>query len=321
MAAMESLDDTAKRLKALAKEVRSENVSLGGQIDLLANEFAGLTYGGPTKKTSEFDIAGEEVDLPADEGDALERIVDESDLLPVFFLEQGALVQRAVARVVLNEPFAGLPAGSGWGTGSLVAPGLFLTNNHVIPTSDFAGKVRVQFNYQLGPQGIEQPSQTYYPDLTGTFHTNEQLDYTVLRLKPVQQQPASAGSTAGGGGLAGDIWGWIPLDSSPGYHLGQHFNVVQHPQGRRKEVALQDNEISALYTNVVRYQADTEPGSSGSPVFDNLWRIVALHHAGGDRDPASGKWLNNEGIRVDRLVDDLGTHFASEPLILEELGI
>jgi V8-like Glu-specific endopeptidase len=269
-------------------------------------------------KTSDFDIAGEKQEIPgADTGDLLERIIDENDLLPVFFLQQGANVQRAVARVVLLEPVSGLPAGSGWGTGSLISPSLFLTNNHVIPNKDFAAKVRMQFNYQLGPSGLDEPTQSYWPDLNGTFHTNVGLDYTVIRLKKGLPSPQAAVAPR----HAGDTWGWISLNDSPGYHARQHFNIIQHPQGRRKEIALQDNEISSLFTNVVRYQGDTEPGSSGSPVFDNLWRLVALHHAGGDRDPQTFKWLNNEGIRVDRIVEDLRDAFSSNPGIIEELGI
>ena len=318
MSTNESVNKVAEQLKALAREIRSDNASLGGQIELVAAEVSGLAQGRPDPKTSDFDIAGDEVALPgSDEENILERIIDENDLLPVFFLEKGAEMQRAVGRVVLLEPVSGLPAGSGWGTGSLISPSLFMTNNHVIDNLDFAEKVRMQFNYQLGSQGIEQPSESYFPESTGTFHTNAALDYTVIRLKKAVPAP-QAGSTP----IApGDRWGWIPLNPSPGYHAGQHFNIVQHPQGRRKEVALQDNEIASLFTNVVRYHGDTEPGSSGSPVFNNVWQIIALHHAGGDRDPQTGKWLNNEGIRIDRIVEDLRGAFQNDPAVLEELGI
>ncbi|MER5327117.1 trypsin-like serine peptidase [Streptosporangium roseum] len=51
------------------------------------------------------------------------------------------------------------------------------------------------------------------------------------------------------------------------------------------------------------YQTDTEPGSSGSPVFNDQWEIVALHHAGvpaPDHDAFGG--VINEGVRVSRLL-------------------
>ena len=87
-----------------------------------------------------------------------------------------------------------------------------------------------------------------------------------------------------------------------------------------KEVAFQDNVITNLFENAVRYTADTEPGSSGSPVLNNFWQLIALHHAGGEQD-ASGKWLNNQGIRIDRIHNDLRTHFAGQQDVLDELGI
>ena len=78
---------------------------------------------------------------------------------------------------------------------------------------------------------------------------------------------------------------------------------------------------------VIRYETDTEPGSSGSPVFDNGWEIIALHHSGGDRapsDPSGNTWLNNEGIRIDAIVKDLLSQLAQLPggdKVRNELGI
>ena len=41
-------------------------------------------------------------------------------------------------------------------------------------------------------------------------------------------------------------------------------------------------------------------GSSGSPVFDNGWRLIGVHHAGGVRMPqlnnTGGTYAANEGI-------------------------
>ncbi len=308
---------------AAIETLRGSARELGGEAELLANELASLTRRPPSLSYKDFDNAGAEEELSdardsTDRGVLLERIVDESNLLPVSFLEQGASLQRSVARVVLTQPHMGFPPGTGWATGSLVSPSLFLTNNHVIENRAFAGKIRMQFNYQLGPDGMDRSTESYFPDTQGTFHTNPGLDYTLIRLRP---QQVVDDPTFGTRLLEpGERWGRIPLNPSPIYRQNQRFNVVQHPSGRRKEVALQSNTISRLLHNAVRYTADTEPGSSGSPVFDNLWQLVALHHAGGDRD-ANGQWINNEGIRMDRLVEDLREAFANDSQTLAELGI
>lgn len=299
------------------------NVDLGREINLDDTEPGAGTMLPPSLRTIDFEHPiGDEIPLPEaldDPAAVFERVIDESDLLPVWFLEKGAIVQRAVARVVLIKAHTingyTFQPGTGWATGFMVSPTLFLTNNHVIPDKSFSDKVRVQFNYQLGPDGIETTTESYFPDADDVFHTNRALDYTLVRLRPNQEgdeEPAQPG----------DSWGYIALNDSPVFRNSQHFNVVQHPRGRRKEVALQDNEIDKLFSNVVRYRSDTEPGSSGSPVFDNLWQLVALHHAGGDRD-AQGTWLNNEGIRIDAVVKDLREHFSDigRHDILDELGI
>jgi hypothetical protein len=283
----------------------------------------------PQPRTSEFDIAGQEVAFPTPEPSpeiVLERIVDESDLLPVWFLELGTQVQRAVTRVVLtrtvNVDGQTFPPGTGWGTGFLVGSRLLLTNNHVIPDTSFAGKVKFQFNYQLGPDGSELIAESYLPDAAALFHTDEDLDFTLIRVRP-GPDPAPAPAPAGGGAAApidpGQRWGFLPLVEAPVYRQDQLVNIIQHPSGRRKEIALQNNQITTLFENTVRYTTDTENGSSGSPVFDNLWQLVALHHSGGDQ-AADGRWLNNEGIRLDRIVANLRAKFAGTD-VLTELGI
>ncbi len=74
----------------------------------------------------------------------------------------------------------------------------------------------------------------------------------------------------------------------------------------------------------LHYQTDTTPGSSGSPVYNDQWELVALHHSGYPRRNPSGKiltpegdewkvgmgehridWIANEGIRVAAIVEHL----------------
>lgn len=244
----------------------------------------------------------------------LERVVGNSNLMPVWFLEKGVEVQRSVARVVLTQAHKGFPPGTGWATGFMVSPELFLTNNHVIPDRSFLEKIRIQFNFQNRPDGsAAQGAEDFFPKLNSTFYTNPSLDYTLVRLRPNQENQQ----------MPGNRWGFISLNKSPIFGKNQRLNIIQHPDGRRKEIAVQDNEIDRLFENVVLYKSDTEPGSSGSPVFDNLWHLVALHHAGGDRSTIRGKWLNNQGIRIDRVAEDLREYFkgVNNTSVLTELNV
>lgn len=256
-------------------------------------------------------------DLPKEE-----RIIGgpgENNLLPVAFLEKGAVVQRSVGRVTLTVSHAGLSPGDGWGTGFLVGDSLFMTNNHVIPDKDFAKKVEVQFNVQKDLRGRLLAIDPFEFDADAFFLTDPALDFSLIRLKPSDRTPPP--------GLAaplqaGAVWGHLRLNSTLLFAVKQPMNIVQHPAGRPKEVALQDNILDKVFADVVRYTTDTEPGSSGSPVFNNSWDLVALHHSAGDQQ--GGVFVNNEGIRIDRIVQFLKQSQGSTPAglaILTELGL
>jgi hypothetical protein len=304
------------RLGELARGISQSALSAREEleIELIMRRLAELQNAPSVLLTKDWQYpTGEEIPASRNnEAPVLERIIGESNLLPVFFLEQGVERQKAVARIVLTQPEGNLNAGSGLATGFMVSPSLFLTNHHVIENSAFLHKIRIQFNYQLGPDGMPRPTESYLPEISGTFHTEPALDYTLIRLRPSQVA----------GELAGNKFGFIRLNENPTFFSRQNLNIVQHPQGREKEIALQKNEIDKLFENVVRYTSDTEPGSSGSPVFDNLWQLVALHHGAGEQNSA-GQYINNEGIRSNRIVEDLRIHFTGtgQTAVLAELGI
>jgi tetratricopeptide (TPR) repeat protein len=82
----------------------------------------------------------------------------------------------------------------------------------------------------------------------------------------------------------------------------QKVFIIGHPSGGGLVFSLNDNELldHGDPTNFrVHYRTPTEPGSSGSPVFNGLWELIALHHAGDalmERIHGAGKYQANEGI-------------------------
>ncbi|MBK9054813.1 MAG: trypsin-like peptidase domain-containing protein, partial [Chloroflexi bacterium] len=43
---------------------------------------------------------------------------------------------------------------------------------------------------------------------------------------------------------------------------------------------MQNNFVAFADTRIIQYLTSTEPGSSGSPVFNNDFVVVGIHHSG-----------------------------------------
>jgi V8-like Glu-specific endopeptidase len=65
--------------------------------------------------------------------------------------------------------------------------------------------------------------------------------------------------------------------------------------------------ITAVTEQTVQYLTDTQPGSSGAPVFDASAKLIALHHRGGTPTQKTGKapLTKNQGVRISRVVAGL----------------
>lgn len=86
--------------------------------------------------------------------------------------------------------------------------------------------------------------------------------------------------------------------------------IIQHPNGLPKQIALHRNTVAYAGAQFVQYLTDTLPGSSGSPVFNDHWEVIALHHAGGDLPlPGTGSTVfRNQGITISRVLAGLKEH-------------
>jgi V8-like Glu-specific endopeptidase len=249
-------------------------------------------------------------------GEVLERIIGTSDLMGVAFLERGLQVARSVGRVWVN---VNLGRPDAFGTGFLVSPRLLLTNHHVLGDKVLAGRSLVQFDYALKASGSPYPTAMFAMD-PETFHiADRNLDYALVAVKLISQE-----------GRALSDFGWNRLFQEEGKAIAAQFaNIVQHPNGEMKQLTLRENRIVDVLPEFLHYTADTLGGSSGSPVYNDRWEVVALHHSGIWKTNAAGQpltadgtvwqpemgedkiqWLYNEGARVSSLV----THIQQQPL-------
>jgi hypothetical protein len=84
---------------------------------------------------------------------------------------------------------------------------------------------------------------------------------------------------------------------------GSRVLIIGHPEGGDLSLSINDNDLLDRDDRYLHYRAPTEGGSSGSPVFNRDWRVIGLHHAGGDAirrlNNKEGTYQANEGIRID----------------------
>lgn len=213
---------------------------------------------------------------------------DVNTLLPISFLEMGLLKAKSVAKVLIARP-GRITVGSGFVT----ADNIFITNHHVIPDKETATGAKVIFNYEDGPDGVPRNVTSF------------DLDPARMVTSPVNEYDTTAIRILGD---ANSRFGEIAL-KPPAIAIdkNQFVNIIQHPAGEPKKIALYHNIVTKATDREVQYLTDTLKGSSGSPVFNSDWELVALHHAGGDfrnQEPVKNvSAFRNEGINILRVIE------------------
>jgi endonuclease G len=213
----------------------------------------------------------------------LEAIINTPDFVGTRYLDAGVAAARAVGRILIKDDRGRLV---GYGTGSMISPHLMLTNHHVLDTAQAAATSHVEFDYQDGIDGKLLDVTTFGFDPDRFFLADEGLDFAIVAVRAGEDELAP--------------FGFNRLIESEGKALlGEYVTIVQHPRGDKKQVVLRENRIVDGGEHFVHYSADTEPGSSGSPVFNDQWEVLALHHASvrAPEHPEFGQVLN-EGVRV-----------------------
>lgn len=230
------------------------------------------------------------VDVKFSNTDGLEKIIGEkSNLESIAWLLKGLNASKSVCRVVLSNGEKG--------TGFVVKGGYLFTNHHVIYNKNIASKTKIEFNYEVDAQGNPQKIASYFLD-ENEMQLNQDYDYCYIKIKDIPENPL-------------EQWGYLEIDTFSEPQIGEPAIIIQHPAGGMKQISFRDNDILAIWEHRLFYETDTLPGSSGSPVFNKEWKVVALHHAGktengGIQINAEGKKMPaNEGILMKNIMSHL----------------
>lgn len=214
----------------------------------------------------------------------LEKILgDKSTLVPISYLELGLVRAKSVVRIKRADGSSG--------TGFMTAGAILITNNHVLPDAASAATSVAQFNYQRTVAGLDAPLEEFGLDPDAFFRTSKDDDWSAVRIK-------------------GDASKWGELELKPvAVKVGDHVNIIQHPGGAQKQISFVANVVAFVGAGRVQYLTDTLPGSSGSPVFDTDWNLIALHHSGGwltePNAATKSTYYRNEGIAIDSVIQGL----------------
>lgn len=270
---------------------------------------------------------------PENVADAFERYIGTSDLLPINYLLAGYLQSRSVGLIRYFDRREGKGAVA---TGFLVSENLVMTNHHVFPVQtlaefeNFAANPTIEFNFEYDLDGNRRDPVAFVLEPERFLHTWKALDMALIAVHPTDRNGAQALKNQG----------YLVLNGALGKAgLGDFASIIQHPGGNEKQIAIRKNEVVDIdHDDAIVYVTDTAPGSSGAPVFNDQWQVIALHSAGVPRkndkgeyldkddqviEPQNGRideerivWESNRGIRVSAMMNHLqGDPIAAHPLV------
>jgi V8-like Glu-specific endopeptidase len=215
--------------------------------------------------------------------------------------------QRPVGQLQWNDNLAAIYTNPGnvsgvrWCTGALISPNLFLSAGHcfdqtgggwqrplingttnIIPSTEIATNMHVNFNFQVDPSGTLREEVRFAIEALVEYRLGG-LDFAIVRLAGSPSTTFGLGAVANADAQTADM-----------------LCVIGHPAGGPKRI--EAGPLTALAGNQIRYNdIDTLGGNSGSAIWQSpSGNIVGVHTNGGCN--ASGTGFNF-GVRISSLIE------------------
>lgn len=260
-------DLLAARFPARAESIRSVKAAWAGESDESEVDAGSLSDRGEV--------------TPANV-EAQEKLMgNRATFLDVSYLAKGAKAAQAVVKLRMK-------LGARWyfGTAFLISPTRLLTAFHNVENDGVrATEIQAIFDYEAAVSGAEAEG-TRVACLMDTAQGEAEDDWAVIDIATRRK-------------------GVTPLTLAKMPAQAQNrVAIIQHPGGMAKQVALHNNLVTYADDTRLQYLTDTLKGSSGAPVFNADWEVVAVHHAGGDLVLPGTKDIvfRNQGTPSERVV-------------------
>ncbi|MBR9919338.1 MAG: trypsin-like peptidase domain-containing protein [Bacteroidetes bacterium] len=185
-----------------------------------------------------------------------EKIVGKSEFRDVIWLQRGMMAAKSVCKIKLAD--------GSTGTGFMLKNNLLLTNYHVLEDADIATYAKAIFHFEEDMEGNVN-SKSYSLDPASFFENDSELDFALVKVKEQEGAPPLSD------------YGCLNIEINRFPEPEDYVSIIQHPAGETKKLAF--DRVDNTEGFLMRYKADTLKGSSGSPVFDANWNVVALHHS------------------------------------------
>lgn len=242
-------------------------------------------------------------DLP----ETKEKIIGgHNDMVSFAYMQSGLTAASSVVKLEILRFDNGRPHITGGaqtrylGTGWVIAPGLLITNHHVVNARNENEPTAAEDDLKLQASGATARFDYDFGEVDGvTTPVGEllawsvDLDYAMARIDDHGRRPLD---------LAEKPLTAISSDS----HIA--VNIIQHPNGQPKKFGIRNNLVTGVTERDIRYFTDTEAGSSGSPVFDDNWRVVALHRGSGFAKNIQYQGRSEANVNIGTSIHAIMTH-------------
>ncbi|MEM6378222.1 MAG: trypsin-like peptidase domain-containing protein, partial [Bacteroidota bacterium] len=241
------------------------------------------------------------------------------------FSNRLGLIERTVCSIelVINEK-------TFHGTGFLIGPDLLLTNYHVmealINTPETVNEITCLFDYKQYNKGTEvkladNPIVVHSPYASSAIETASDMtiewpeghfDYALVRLaNKIGLDPFGVNESGqkpmyqddGFNPAASPKRHWIEYrpNALPLYPNESLMFIAQHPSGKPMKFNVGSLLAKDANNRRIRYDVNTEAGSSGAPCFNEKLEWVGLHHSG----VKSSAVAFNQGIPAATIIADM----------------